>query len=451
MQEAKSRIEQVIDLCTEGKFTGVLRVDSAVAQGEVQFFSGIRDEVRFGISTGAEALARMIQAPSPRCEAIPSLPNPRGGFKKGLSPQGPLSEMRGMDLMHYCETYALTCTLELHALGRKARALYRIGELTSIELIDGAPGGDAIIADMLQAVEGTYEFTLPPFELPEAFRSVSQRPAKPQDWLQNLVGGDGAARPASSAPPAVAARSLVDPARTSADAEAQRAVDERARVLAAEAEAQRRAAEADAKRKADAARAAAVARPAEAARAAAARKAEADASRRAEEERAARAAREAEAAEAARAAEAEAHRAAQAELARAAEAEIARAAEAEAARTAQAEAARALEAAAAEKAEAEQKAALSAAAERTASETADKATAAAASASLAAGSKTKGKAASEGKRPSSPAAAAAAKKGLRKDASTSDRSPPKVSGPSLTIVLVVVILLVVFLLIMRMR
>ena len=56
---AGSLVEQVVSHCKKMRFTGVLRIYAREGDGELIFLSGIRDQVRFGVSTGDEALERL--------------------------------------------------------------------------------------------------------------------------------------------------------------------------------------------------------------------------------------------------------------------------------------------------------------------------------------------------------------------------------------------------------
>jgi hypothetical protein len=173
---AESLVEQVITQCTEGRFTGLLRVRAREGDGEIRFLSGIREDARFGVSTGDEALERLLRATSPKFEAVPRLPGLTGGFKQRLAAEGTFGELRPIDLLRYCESYALTCTLELVCKGKRAQATYHIGELVSIDT-DG--DAEADVAVMLDSNEGSYRFVLPPFELPEGLTAHITMPPPP--------------------------------------------------------------------------------------------------------------------------------------------------------------------------------------------------------------------------------------------------------------------------------
>lgn len=355
-----SLVEQVIKQCRDGRFTGLLRIRAREGDGELRFLSGIRDDARFGVSTGDEALERLIRATNPKFEALPRLPGLTGGFKQRLAPEGPLGEIRPIDLFRYCETYALTCTLELESKGQRARAHYHIGELTSI---DGASGEEAVAA-MLDSNEGSYRFILPPFELPEGV-SLSQPPPAVEPVSSELRVPRDAAPPSFAqdgvkpkAPEGAEARTGADSRAAEADLVSKLEAEAR-RKAEAEAEARRRQ-EAEARKREEEAKRAAEAEARRKAEAEARRKAEAEAEARRKAQEEAKRKAEAEAAEARRKAEAEA-RAKVAEAAKQkAEAEAAEArkraeVEAEAKRKAEAEVRKKAEAALAE-AEAKRKA-----------------------------------------------------------------------------------------------
>jgi hypothetical protein len=342
----ESMVEQVLVHLREGRFTGLLRVRTAQAEGEIWVLSGIRDEVRFGISTGDEAIERLARATDPRFEAIPRLPGLTGGFKKSLPATGALSEVRPVDLLRYCETHALTCVLELRSEGKLARVTYQTGELVSI---DGKKEGGDALSEMLESTDGSYEIRLPPFQLPRGVpltvpESMGvQEPAVPADETRRKAEAEAQDRARRKAEAdAEARRSAEAEARRKSEAEAEarrRAEAEARRKSEAEAEARRKAeVQAEARRKAEAAEAE-VRRKAEAeaeARRKAEAEAEAEARRKVELEAA-----EAEARRKAEADEAEARRKTEADAAEARRKAEAESAEAEARRKVEA---RALEA-----------------------------------------------------------------------------------------------------------
>ncbi|HEY8943572.1 MAG TPA: hypothetical protein VIM73_04890 [Polyangiaceae bacterium] len=235
----ESMLEQVLAHLRDGRFTGVLKVRTPQAEAEVWFLSGIRDEVRFGISTGDEALERLSRATDPQFEAIPRLPGLQGGFKKSLAGSGPLAEARPVDLMRYCERYALTCVLDVSAAGRAARVTYQTGELVSV---GGDKQGD-VLSEILESSDGTYEITLPPFRLPAGIPLTTSEPGDVQ-----LKAEAEARRKAEAEAEARRKAEAEAEARRKAEAEA-----EARRKAEAEAEARRKAvAEAEARRKAEA-------------------------------------------------------------------------------------------------------------------------------------------------------------------------------------------------------
>src|SRR5688500_320869 len=164
--QAGSLVEQVVSHCKQMRFTGVLRIYAREGDGELVFLSGIRDQVRFGTSTGDEALERLARATEARFVAVPLLPPLSPSTKRSppLPTEGALGDLRPADLLRYCETNALTCVLELTSKGKTARAEYEVGELISVS---SETGRDDAIAEMLEATEGSYRIILPDFELPE--------------------------------------------------------------------------------------------------------------------------------------------------------------------------------------------------------------------------------------------------------------------------------------------
>jgi len=333
--QAESPVKRVIDHIVAERFTGVLRVRSREADGEVWFLAGIQEDARFGMSKGDEAYNRLLRATEPVFEAEQRLPSLTGGFKKSLPATGSFADVLPVDLMRYCETFALTC--ELNLVGKKAsvRITYRTGELLSA---DAGSGGDEALASLLESTEGSYQFEVPPFELPAGTRRprLSTRPgsqpslpsspppapakAPMTERVDRSISGDNAEakRQAEQASEAKRRADAEAEARRKAEreAEAQRQAEAR-RKADADAEAQRqvearRKAEAEAaQRYADAQRQAQALREEEERR-------QAEALRIAEEEREAEELREA---EAQRKTEAEAEAERQAEAQRAAEAQ----------------------------------------------------------------------------------------------------------------------------------
>ena len=184
--QESSLVEQVIEHCKEQRFTGVLRIRAQEGEAELWFLSGIADEARFGVSAGDEAMDRLLRATEPKFELDARLPNPKGGFKKGYPLEGELGELRPVDLFHFCEKHALTCSLKIEGKGAKVHAQYRIGELLEL---DTDREGEQAVGDMLEWNEGTYAFELPPVELPEAAAAHTTQAKKlPDVSLQEFLG-----------------------------------------------------------------------------------------------------------------------------------------------------------------------------------------------------------------------------------------------------------------------
>ena len=284
-EELESPLMKVVNRIIESRFTGLLRVRAHEADGEMSFLAGIREETRFGLSKGDDALARMRQATIHGFEVEPRLPALSGDFKKKLPLSGTFAEFHPATLMRHCETNALTCTLALEAAGQSARIAYKMGELLSVQT---TPAGSEVLSRILQTPEGTYSFTLPELEFPPGVTVVrpSQAPlgesARPKPNHEELAARRRAAEEALEAQ-----------RKARQEAEARRKAEQ-------EAEARRKAEqEAEARRKAE--------QEAEEAR----RKAEqeAEARRKAEQEAEARRKAEQEAEEARRKAEQEAEEA----------------------------------------------------------------------------------------------------------------------------------------------
>jgi hypothetical protein len=156
-------VQQVLDRCKEALFTGTIRVHNRQAAGELWLLSGILERVRFGVSLDNEAMKRLLNADSLKVELIPCLPNPGGGFKKGHPVEGELGAVRPVDLLQFCERYALTCTLKLQSGDVHGEVVYRLGELVSVHCDTETDGA---VAQMLEWSSGLYRFVLPSVAVP---------------------------------------------------------------------------------------------------------------------------------------------------------------------------------------------------------------------------------------------------------------------------------------------
>jgi hypothetical protein len=270
---SKSPATRVIDHIAQERFTGLLRVRAREASGEFWFLAGILEEAQFGVSKGEEALERLQRATELVFEADLRLPNLTGGFKKRMPPVGTFAEARPVTLMRYCETFALTCQLELKGKDRTVRATYRVGELLSADA--GPGGGNDVLPSLLESEEGTYEFVLPPFELPPSVNTGATG-ATASTSMAAVVTPAGAAKPSLAER---IDRSLSDDSAAQAKREAELEAELRRQAEQAAAEAKRKAeaTAAEAKRRADAEEAK---RKAEAAATEAKRKADAEETKR---------------------------------------------------------------------------------------------------------------------------------------------------------------------------
>jgi len=179
-------LRTVLDRCAAARFTGIVRIRARQGEGEVGLLSGMVDSARFGVSAGDEAIERLLGAADPKLEIVARLPHPSGGFKKQFPTEGELGpDLRPNDLFRYCESSALSCSLEIESSSGSGVATYRLGELLGVT---SAAGTDGAVADMLSWTEGRYRFELPVVELqpqapdaaPQAARAIaSARPAAP--------------------------------------------------------------------------------------------------------------------------------------------------------------------------------------------------------------------------------------------------------------------------------
>jgi hypothetical protein len=194
--------EQVMDQCSRGCFTGLLRVRTREGNGEVRFLSGIQDGIRFDSMEGDAALERLLAASEPEFEAISSLPPLDFGSSEPVPPEGSLARFHAAQLMRYCESNSLTCALELEVDGRVLTARYRLGELLSVE-----PDSEHT-ARLAEAKVGLYRFRLPRFELPA---NVQQRrsgaPAAASAGSRPVPASVSVPKPAAAKPAPAAAKS----------------------------------------------------------------------------------------------------------------------------------------------------------------------------------------------------------------------------------------------------
>lgn len=158
-----SSFNNILSACKNQQVTGVLRVRDSVINGEaeIHFLSGVRDSVRLGPVEGDEAMARISQMTNPEFSAMATLPPMSESSQQPFPKSGKLGDFRPVDLMRYCELRCLTCSLYLNCADREVKVNYELGDLQSVE-----PEPDLTIS-VLEAVEGTYRFELPAFDLPD--------------------------------------------------------------------------------------------------------------------------------------------------------------------------------------------------------------------------------------------------------------------------------------------
>jgi hypothetical protein len=261
-------LDDVLTRCRNARCTGVLRVRSRAADGEIWLLSGIVDAVRFGTDTGDLAMQRIASATNVGFELVTRLPGVAGGFKTRLDVDGPLGEATPVALMRHCEVHAITCELDLVFGNATVHASYAEGELRSIE--SSSPSES--VTTLLESREGRYRFVLPPppegVPVSDPGKSVRQPPAMEQapDSLGMRALEESrratqieatASRPGDDAEIKRKAVELAVRRKAEEEGKAKRKADEEAeakRKAAAEAEAKRKAdvqAAAEAKRKAD--------------------------------------------------------------------------------------------------------------------------------------------------------------------------------------------------------
>lgn len=167
-------LEQMLSRCRESRFTGEVRVRTEEGEGLIRFLSGTVEGTQFDSLDGDAAIDRILSAGALRFEARRELP-PIAGYEEPLPAEGRLGVFSPVDLMRYCEEQALSCVLEMRAVGKVVRATYEVGELLSLQ-----PEADMTMS-MLEAREGSYQVVLPQVDpvLPAPTRVPVTAPPRP--------------------------------------------------------------------------------------------------------------------------------------------------------------------------------------------------------------------------------------------------------------------------------
>jgi hypothetical protein len=248
---AATYLDQIVEHCQKARFTGLLRMRTRQGEGELWFLSGAKDDARFGVSHGDEAVERMARASDPTFELVPRLPPPSAGSKKSYPLEGALGELRPVDLFRLCEMNAITCSLELRRGSTSAVAHYQVGELLSVE---SESADERAIGAMLEWSEGSYRFELPPLELPAGVPVYTPPRAPLMSAEEARTQPAARQEPSAQAAPRQPDRKAAARRKAETEAARRKADQEAAAKRKAEAEAARRKAdqEAAAKRKAEA-------------------------------------------------------------------------------------------------------------------------------------------------------------------------------------------------------
>lgn len=212
-----SSFTDILSACKDQQVTGVLRVrdSSEPTEAEIHFLSGVQDSVRLGPVKGDEAMARISLMTNPEFSAMATLPPMSESSQQPFPKSGSLGDFRPVDLMRYCEVRCLTCSLYLNCADRQVKVNYELGDLQSVE-----PEPDLTIS-VLEAIEGTYRFELPAFDLPDmtaprTFSTEGMLPEQPA-LAANNVAENATAAPAendseSSSKPEIRFSSIAAPA-----------------------------------------------------------------------------------------------------------------------------------------------------------------------------------------------------------------------------------------------
>ncbi len=133
--------------------------------GEVHLLAGGINEAIHGDARGDAAMDRLRAIAGARFRVEPVLPRPEDGDVGSPGPrEGSLAERPLAKLMRYCETYVLTCAIEVWRGNQSARVEYAKGEIGRI-MVGGIDAPERL-ADVMSWSSGSYRFVVPHLALP---------------------------------------------------------------------------------------------------------------------------------------------------------------------------------------------------------------------------------------------------------------------------------------------
>jgi len=128
--------------------------------GEVHLLAGGTNDAFAGDLRGPDAVSALQRVAGARFLIETRLPDPdTGSLAKPGPGDGNLAERPVVELMRYCETYVLTCTLEVWRGEEQARISYRRGELVGT-MVGGSDAPERL-PEVMAWKEGFYELSLP--------------------------------------------------------------------------------------------------------------------------------------------------------------------------------------------------------------------------------------------------------------------------------------------------
>jgi hypothetical protein len=161
-------LEELLGLLAEAALSvrvEALHADRDEKVGEIHIVAGGVSETIAGERRGDAAMTYLRQIPGLRFLAHPALPDPEEGTLGAPGAlEGSLAERPAPALMRYCETFVLTCALELRHRDDHVRVSYRRGEILRT-LVNGSESGERL-PEVMAWTEGTWRITLPQIALP---------------------------------------------------------------------------------------------------------------------------------------------------------------------------------------------------------------------------------------------------------------------------------------------
>lgn len=159
-------IDDLIYMISSQALAAVVEVHAPDKRGEVYLIAGGVDEAYAGELRGDEALESMRQLPTPRFRVEMRLPNEETGSLATPGPdKGDLKTRPLAQLMRYCESFVLTCDLEVWRANETCKVEYRQGNIAR-SLVGGVDAPEQL-GEVMGWTAGNYRFVLPRLALPQ--------------------------------------------------------------------------------------------------------------------------------------------------------------------------------------------------------------------------------------------------------------------------------------------